>query len=284
MKQILFALVLVAQVVFVQFVRAEDEQPVSVMTFNIRYGTAPDGGDSWPHRKEMVLSVIRDFNPDLLGLQECVRDQLGYILAAFPEYSSIGVGRESNGAGEYAPLLYDHTRFDVLQAETFWLSDTPDVRASKSWGNEITRICTWAKLLERSSNRVILVCNTHWDHQSQQARVKSGELIAKRLLSGEKTNPTIVMGDFNVGPIGPARQPLIDAGLRDSFVDLHPEQEQQGTFHGFKGKTASNKIDAIMVNDQWKTLDAEIITTNKDGRYPSDHFPVTAKLKFKDAE
>jgi endonuclease/exonuclease/phosphatase family metal-dependent hydrolase len=254
------------------------------MTFNIRYGTAPDGENAWPNRKEMVLAAIRDFDPDLLGLQECMRPQMDAVLSAFPEYSAVGVGREADGAGEYSPLLFNRNRFDVLKAETFWLSDTPDVRASKSWGNAITRICTWAELIDRSDNRIMRVCNTHWDHQSQPSRIKSGELMAKKLLSTDNLQPTIVMGDFNIGPVGPARQPLLDAGLRDSFVDLYPDQARQGTFHEFKGKSSSDKIDAILVSRQWDTVAAEIITTEKDGRFPSDHFPVTATLKLKAAE
>ena len=155
MKQILFVLMLAAQAVFVQIVRAEDSDAVRVMTFNIRYGTAPDGENAWPHRKDMVLAAIRDFDPQLLGLQECLRDQLDTILQEFPQYAAVGVGREADGSGEYSPLLYDRTRFDLLQAETFWLSDTPEVRASKSWGNEITRTCTWARLVERTSKHVV---------------------------------------------------------------------------------------------------------------------------------
>jgi endonuclease/exonuclease/phosphatase family metal-dependent hydrolase len=283
-KQILFALVLAAQVVFAQFVCGEDGGQVRVMTFNIRYGTAPDRENAWPNRKEMVLAVIRDFDPQLLGLQECLRDQLDAILQEFPDYSAVGVGREADGAGEYSPLVYDRTRFDVLQAETFWLSATPDVRASKSWGNEITRICTWARFVERSSNRVLRVYNTHWDHISQPSRVKSGELIARRLQESGAVVPTIVMGDLNIGPEDPARQPLSDAGLRDSIVDVHPEMARHGTFHGFSGKPNGDKIDAVLVSHEWKTLDAEIITTNNGGRYPSDHFPVTATLELKAGE
>lgn len=284
MKQILFALILAAQAVILQPAWPEEVQPIRVMTFNIRYGTAPDGENAWPNRKEMVLAAIHDFDPDLLGLQECLREQLDTILAAFPEFSAIGVGREANGAGEYSPLLYKHARFDILKAETFWLSDTPEVRASKSWGNQITRTCTWADLLERANNQVIRVYNTHWDHMSQPSRINSGKLIADRIGKVEKHTPILLMGDFNVGPVGPARQPLFDVGLRDSYVDIYPEGARQGTFHEFKGKSHSDKIDAIMVSDQWETVDAEIVTSNQDGRYPSDHFPVTAKLQLKDVE
>jgi endonuclease/exonuclease/phosphatase family metal-dependent hydrolase len=284
MRQILFLFIFAAQAVFVQFVHADDGDAVRVMTFNIRYGTAPDGENVWPNRKEMVLDVIREFDPQLLGLQECLRDQLETILQEFPNLSAVGVGREADGAGEYSPLLYDRKRFDVLQAETFWLSDTPDVRASKSWGNEITRICTWARLLDRPSNRVVRIYNTHWDHVSQPAREKSGQLIASRLQDADATKPVIVMGDFNVGPEDPARLPLANAGLRDCLVDLLPDQARQGTFHAFSGKANGDKIDAILVSNQWHVLGAEIVTTEHKGRFPSDHFPVTATLKLKTAQ
>lgn len=284
MKQILIVLAVSLQAVLAHFAWADEGQLVRVMTFNIRYGTAPDGENSWPNRKDMVLGVLREFDPQLLGLQECLRDQLDTILNEFPNYAAIGVGREADGAGEYSPLLYDRNRFDVLAAETFWLSDTPEVRASKSWGNDITRICSRADLVERVTNRVLRVYNTHWDHISQPSRINSGKLMAERIGVVEKSEPVIVMGDFNVGPIGPARQPFIDIGLRDSLVDLHPEQARQATFHEFKGKAYGDKIDAILVSDAWKIIDAEIVTTSKDGRYPSDHFPVTATLKLKAAE
>lgn len=280
MKQILIVLAIFVQAVLAHVSWAEEEQPIRVMTFNIRYGSAQDGENSWPNRKDMVLGVLREFDPHLLGLQECERNQLDTILGEFPHYAAIGVGREADGAGEYSPLLYDRNRFDVLAAETFWLSDTPDVRASKSWGNDITRICSQADFIERTSNQVLHVYNTHWDHRSQPSRVNSGKLIAERIGKLGKDAPVILMGDFNVGPVGPARQPLIDIGLRDSFVDVHPQQARQGTFHEFKGKAYGDKIDAILVSDAWETIDAEIVATGKEGKYPSDHFPVTATLKL----
>jgi endonuclease/exonuclease/phosphatase family metal-dependent hydrolase len=254
------------------------------MTFNIRYGTAPDGENSWPHRKEMVLDVLRAYKPEILGMQEALHEQLAEILKEFPEYASVGVGREADGGGEYSPLVYDCTRFDVLQAETFWLSETPAVRASKTWGNEITRICTWARLLDRTSNLVLRVYNTHWDHRSQPSRLCSGKLLARKICEVRTTEPLIVMGDFNVGPLDTARQPLRKIGLRDSFVDIYPDEARAGTFHEFNGVSESDKIDAILVCPVWQVLGAEIIRTERAGRFPSDHFPVTATLRLKAAE
>jgi endonuclease/exonuclease/phosphatase family metal-dependent hydrolase len=260
---------------------AANPEPLHVMTFNIRYGTAPDAENAWPHRREMVLEELKTQSPQVLGLQECLRDQLDTIVEKFPQLAAVGVGREKDGAGEYSPILYDRARFDLLAAETFWLSDTPQVRASKSWGNNITRICTWARLLERETNRVIVVMNTHWDHQSQPSRIESGKLIAERAKQFDAAEPLIVMGDFNVGPLDPAREPLSKMGLRDSFADLHPDKAREGTFHAFTGKATSDKIDAVLVSRQWQVTNAEIIRTQRDGAPLSDHFPVTATLVLK---
>jgi endonuclease/exonuclease/phosphatase family metal-dependent hydrolase len=281
MRILLFICCLVFQ--FSQSIAAAaNPTPLPVMTFNIRYGTAPDAENAWPHRHDMVLEELKTQSPQILGLQECLRDQLDAIVEKFPQLSAVGIGREKDGAGEYSPILYDRTRFDLLAAETFWLSDTPKVRASKSWGNNITRICTWARLLERDTNRVIVVMNTHWDHESQPSRIESGKLIAKRIAEFDADEPLILMGDFNVGPGDPAREPLTKLGLRDSFVDLHPDKANEGTFHAFTGKATSDKIDAILVSKQWQVTSAEILRTERDGVFLSDHYPVTATVVLKE--
>jgi endonuclease/exonuclease/phosphatase family metal-dependent hydrolase len=125
---------------------------------------------------------------------------------------------------------------------------------------------------------VIVVMNTHWDHESQPSRIESGKLIAGRIKRFDPKEPLIVMGDFNVGPLDPAREPLTKLGLRDSFVDLQPDKAREGTFHAFTGKATSDKIDAILVSQQWQVTSAEIIRTHRDGVFLSDHFPVTATV------
>ncbi len=256
-------------------------EPVRVMSFNIRYGTAPDGDDSWPHRRSLVMDVIRADEPHLLGLQEALREQLDEIVSVFPGYASTGVGRNADGGGEYSALLFDRRRFDLMAAGTFWLSNTPEVRGSHTWGNELPRICTWARLVDRTTGQTLHVLNTHWDHQSQPARVRSGQQIAEFLSALPPEEPVIVMGDFNVGTDNEAREPFDSQGLQESYFSLHPSRENVGTFNGFKGTTSGEKIDAIYVNDRWEVLAAAIVRTEREGRFPSDHFPVTATLKMK---
>lgn len=254
------------------------------MSFNIRYGTANDGANSWPNRRELAIGVIRDFNPTVLGVQEALRFQLEEIRQELPWLGEVGVGREDGKeAGEYSAILYNSRQLTLLEHGTFWLSETPDVPGSKSWGNSITRIATWAWFCDSVTRRDFVVLNTHWDHESQHAREESAHQIVRWLSSNAEGEPLLVMGDFNSGEQNAAFQTLVTAGdsgvhLRDSFRTMHQDATQVGTYHAFSGRRDGEKIDAILVSPDWGIGASAIVTTSDDGRYPSDHFPVTARL------
>lgn len=262
---------------------------VQVMSFNIRYGTADDRDNAWPHRSELVCEVIRRDGGDFVGLQEALRFQIDAIREAVPAYEEIGVGRDDGlTRGEYSAILYRADRWKVDASGTFWLSDTPDVIASKTWGNEITRIVTWGRFVERATGRGLFVYNTHFDHQSQPSRVKSAELLARRIAERNPRDPVIVTGDFNAGEDNPAIQYLKGAvessplKLVDTFRALHADQREAGTFNGFHGVATGPKIDYVFVDfdAEARVSAARILRDNMDGRYPSDHFPVTAEIVF----
>lgn len=254
------------------------------MSFNIRYGTADDGANSWPFRRDLVFEVIRSYRPDLLGVQEALRAQLDELGAAVPGYTELGVGRDDGRtAGEYSAILFRQGRFEPLESGTFWFSDTPDVPGSTSWGNRITRIATWARLRDVTTNTPFVVFNLHLDHESQPSRERSAAMLA-RLVRREQ-EPVVVLGDFNSGETNPAYRLLTDstaspALLRDTFRALHPRDSIVGTFNGFRGDSAGEKIDHILVTRGWRTEDAAILRRSADGRYPSDHFPVTATIRL----
>ena len=265
-----------------QSAEKESESTLKVMTFNIRYGTADDGIDKWDNRKELLYETIKEQAPDLLGMQEALRFQITAIREALPGYGEIGVGRDDGKeAGEYSVILYSTKRFTVDTSGTFWFSDTPNIPGSTSWGNDITRICTWAKLHDKITNKTFYMFNMHLDHISQNSREKSAELLIKRIKALDNKFPIVITGDLNSGEDNPAVITIKDAGYRDTFRDIVKTKENTGTFHGFKGTTDGDKIDYIFVSDDFKTLNAEIIHKNNNGRYPSDHFPVTAKIEYK---
>jgi endonuclease/exonuclease/phosphatase family metal-dependent hydrolase len=258
------------------------------MTFNIRYGTAPDGDNAWPQRRELALRVIGDFDPHVLGVQEALGSQLDAVEQTFTQYARVGVGRDDGrAAGEYSAILYDRRRLAVLNQGTFWLSDTPEVPGSMSWGNRITRIATWARFADRATGASFYVFNTHWDHESQPSRERSALLLLDRIAARPPPNePVVLTGDFNAGEDNPAFRTLLTIrnggadGIRlaDTFRAVHPNATQVGTYHAFRGDRAGARIDAILASMHWQVVDAEIVHTNENGRYPSDHFPVTATL------
>ena len=257
-----------------------------VMSFNIRYGTANDGSNNWENRKETVFDVLKKQNCDIVGLQEALQFQIGDILSAIPQYAMVGVGRDDGKTkGEYAAILYRHDRFELDEFGTFWLSDTPEVPGSITWGNACTRICTWTRLIDKKSGAAFYTYNLHLDHVSQPSREKSAALLVQRINSRKHKDPFIVTGDFNTAEDNPVilylkGKAALDnpISMVDTFRVLHPDTKNVGTYHSFKGGREGDKIDYIFTTPDVKVLEAEILHDNVEGRYPSDHYPVTALL------
>ena len=263
---------------------------VKVMSYNIRYGTAPDGENAWTNRSALLIDQLRQYDADTIGLQEALRFQIDEIRAALPQYDEVGVGREGGTNGEYSCILYDTNRFTKADAGTFWLSSTPG-QVSQDWDAACIRICTWALLVEKESGDVFYHYNTHLDHRSETARLNGVYLIAERIHAGDRTVPFVLTGDFNAAEESPplrylkgetcdydsarTRVPMVD-----SFRVLHPLEQNVGTGNGFRQGSGGAKIDYIMTAPESKVLAAGIDFSMPGGRYISDHFPVTATLRF----
>jgi endonuclease/exonuclease/phosphatase family metal-dependent hydrolase len=257
------------------------------MTFNIRYGTADDGENRWSARRQHLFEIIRREDADLLGLQEALDFQIDEILVAAPMYAVVGVGRDDGAeAGEYSAILFKKDRLHVAEAGTFWFSDTPSVPGSKSWGNNITRICTWARFVDRDGHG-FWHFNLHLDHQSQPSRERSTVLLRQRIdARSVPTEPVVVTGDFNVGETNAAMLTMTGAAAGapafvDTFRILHPDGREVGTATAFKfGNTRGDKIDYVLVQPGAEVLRAEIVRDSRGSRYPSDHFPVVARVRL----
>lgn len=263
----------------------------TVMSFNIRYAGAQDGDNSWNNRRYLVRRAIRDHKPSIFGLQECLWDQGVELSEAFYGYRITGVGRDDGvRAGEMCLIFTRQDRYHVLDHGNFWLSETPEVPGSMGWDAACPRIVTWVKMRDRWCNPdTVFVFNTHLDHIGEEARLEGAKLLQQKIVEIADGHATIVMGDFNNAAVSdsPAYRLLVDEGymagvaLRDSWFFASQEQRLQpkSTFHGFTGQGTRGRIDWILTTGEFAGIDAGIERFNKDGRYPSDHFPVWATFR-----
>lgn len=256
-----------------------------VMTFNVRYGEANDGINAWPHRRDLMVQVIRKEHPDILGTQELLSPQGDYLQQHLPGYTWFGMGRNGNDVNqhdnEHMGVFYDKARLKVLESGNFWLSDTPDQPGSIGAGQVMPRMVTWAKFQDRHSGRQFYYYDTHFPYQdgkqADAARERCAEQIRQRIAGLPASLPVILTGDFNTTP-GSRTHVILTQALHDARESAPHHEGPDGTFHGFTGH-ATDRIDWILARGV--QADAARTITTHDGKvYPSDHFPVVADFSW----
>lgn len=261
--------------------RASTPAPLSVMTFNIRYAhTQPP--DLWPDRLPVMSEMIQRRRPDVIGTQEGLYPQLIDLQTSLPDYAWIGTGRDGDSKGEFMAVFYRKDRLQPLAYENYWLSDTPAIAGSRTWGNNYPRMVTSVRFRDRINGGEFLFVNTHFDHEVQISRERSASLIIDQLAATSAGMQVILTGDFNAGVDNPVYAKLTgDGGFTDSWVAAKMP-DTLGTFHGFKGIPAAKgtaRIDWILWRGAVEVLSSEIVTDSRGTQLPSDHFPVVAKLR-----
>lgn len=251
------------------------------------------GPNAWANRRPVVAQVLTSFEPDLVGLQESSGDnQLRDLDSAVPGLRLLQI--EEQGQGRRNSILYRTERFSVHSAGIFWYSNTPEV-FSTHWGNSYPRSCTWARFVHKQSERSFYHFNTHLDHISENSRLRSIEMLTRRISERKYKDPFLVTGDFN-SPEGSAVVKYLKGGtiqsvdntpvppnpapLVDTFRIAQPEATDVGTSHPFNGKTTGGKIDYVFAHGHFQVVSAEIVRANREGLYPSDHFPVTLVVRY----
>ena len=253
-----------------------------VMSYNLRYAsqTPPN---AWPQRRPLIAECVRSISPDLIGTQEGLHPQLKDMAEDLPEYSWIGLGREGGSKSEFMAIFYKKGRFDPMAFDHFWLSDTPAVIGSSSWGNSNKRMVTWVRFRDRDTGQEFYHFNTHLDHEIQLARERGAELIRQRVSDLKTSLPVLLTGDFNAGADNQAYTILTSQDfLRDTW-NLAKERrgEGLGTFNGFKAIPRNNtRIDWILARGNVEVDATEIVTFARDGQFPSDHFPIVSWVRL----
>lgn len=249
-----------------------------IVSFNVK--NAGDGVNSWENRTILVADTLKALMPDCFGLQEAHLSWITTLLYQMPHYGYTGVSRrdkENFVTDEHCPVFYRKDKFRLLDSDTFWLSETPGT-PSKSWDSSMNRICTWAKLEDKSTGFVFVLMNTHFDHIGAQARLNSALLINEKALGFDC--PVAVTGDFNCRESQAPYLTLTAGPLRDVKYAA-PDTMAGGTFNGFSGDGLhypGSPIDYVFVNAGFDALRCRIVYGLSQGRFASDHFAVAADI------
>lgn len=261
------------------------QENYSIMTYNIRLGSVDDGGNHWDKRKQDLVDLINYYEPDFLGTQEGQSPQMNFIKENSPQYQFIGKPRTNDENGEFTAIFYKKDKFEIIEHNTFWLSETPD-KISKGWDADYERIATYVLFKDKQSKKQIWVINTHFDHIGKEARRNSALMILKKVkeLKKKKDVPVFITGDFNSimtdEPIQILTKELKDTRAISKSKPYGPEY----TFTGFKFPKDENLLlDYIFINENSKVeiqKHAVIDDFYGDGKYPSDHLPVLVNFKY----
>ncbi|MCF0174893.1 MAG: endonuclease/exonuclease/phosphatase family protein [Bacteroidaceae bacterium] len=265
---------------------------VRVMSYNVRYGAAKDGENSWDKRKAATPAMLREIKPDVFGVQEALTFQLDYITENCPEYKCVGVGREDGkDGGEHMSVFYNSEKIDLLEWGTYWLSETPQV-PSFGWDAACKRTATWTRLKVKKTGEEFFFVNTHLDHKGFEAREKGLMLLVERISAMNPNGvPVVLTGDFNITPDAEELEGL--NRIMKSARGYAKHADPNGSYNGYGAKGKSKgaptlrkevqgllPIDYIYYAGFEKCKRFVVVTKEYNGiKYISDHYPVYADLK-----
>ncbi len=261
------------------------EKPLShqIMSFNIRVDIKLDDENSWKRRRYDIGELIQMHQPDIVGMQEVMPNQLYDLIQSLPEYNFIAIGREKDKKGEQCPIFYKRDKYRLLQSGCFSLSDSPEEFGIKGWDAAYNRIATWVELQSNINGTTLFILNTHLDNEGEIARLKGVELIAKRVKEMELKCPIIITGDMNVEIDNPVMEYITkELGLVDSRSISTNISGPNGTFHAFGAipKEYRPAIDFILVPEKSHVPMHKIFEDSPYNGYMSDHYPIFTTIVF----
>ena len=245
------------------------DESLKAMSFNVWVSSIT------ADRKESVRQTIMAYLPDTIGVQEASPTWMSYLTNQLKEmYDHVGLGRDGGSNGEHSAIFYRKDRFELIETGTKWMSDTPDV-VSKYKESSLNRIFTYAILLEKKTNREIMVVNTHLEHTSNAAR-ELQVAVLMNFLKDYTEYPIVLTGDFNANPQSKVYS-MVTAQLADS-AKIAQKSEEHYTYHG--NGSSSTYIDFAFVSAQNIAVSHyRVITEKMNGMLPSDHYALVIEYR-----
>ncbi|KAH6794405.1 DNAse I-like superfamily protein [Perilla frutescens var. hirtella] len=288
---------------------------LTVMTFNLLEDQPEDSPNSWDKRKELCVTVITSYSPMILCTQQGVKSQLDYLQQCLPGYEQFGISRKGPGdtSDQHCTIFYEKEKVELLEGGTFWLSESPSVPGSMSWGSTEPCISTWAisfisflKGVEPPGFSFQIV-NTIMDEFSPRARRRGALLTWQHIASLPPNLPVLYCGGFNTQKesttgrflLGRSREHGVVGDMRDAWPNARVRKNVSliRTYHGFKGdkqgvleflklifralclcwdrQTQDLHVDWILFRGRSLIpVSCEVVSDNVDGYYPSSRYPI----------
>lgn len=251
---------------------------LKIITSNIRFDNPKDIPHDWQGRREILSAFINSISPDLLGTQEGLRPQIYDLHSLISPLKMADQHREWIVDRMY-PTIFHSERLEYLNSGDIWLSETPQIAASKSFQSAFPRLCTWSKF--KINQKKLLYVNTHLDHLLTSTRVLQAKVLASEISKIHDCDYLVLTGDFNDSPTSDVHKILIDSlSLSDPWIELG--KEEKVSHHDFHTPAQDGaRIDWILVSKNIECKEIELYDKSTNGLFPSDHYPVWAKIDLK---
>lgn len=267
-------------------VKQDVNNTIKVMTCNIRYANPDDKQNHWDYRKDRMVRAFKFYDPDIIGCQEVLHDQMAFLVSSLGKYASVGIGREDGKEkGEYEPIFYKKDRYALVDKGYFWLSETPEKAGSRGWDGACERMASWIKIKDKRDGKTYFVLNTHLDHVGIKARREGVTLILLRISTLAPSLPVIVTGDFNAEP-----QSDVIAHITDPKLPIHLSHTRDNSplvygpswsFHDFGKIPYAERplIDYVFTRNLPQPIKYGVLAETENESFISDHAPVMVTLQ-----
>ena len=274
------------------------DETIRVMSFNLRYASAPDGDNAWsnanqaPQRRDVAVRVITNRNPDVIGFQEGEAAQLDYLASQLPEYTFDRRGPSGGGGNENACIAYKTNRIELLDRDVFSLGPSP---GGGYWNNtpstpfdpwdlfpgmnfNFPRLAMRGHMRWKATGQEFLFYTTHFDvyngANQGDVQVRSAHLIVDDALARCDRMPSsplaIVVGDFNGSQndrawklfTGQFTTNGLTGDFTDSWYQVHNTWNNSGTMHNFAGGVldGSKRIDWVLHRGGFTATQAVVVS------------------------
>jgi endonuclease/exonuclease/phosphatase family metal-dependent hydrolase len=249
---------------------------LNIFSSNIRFENPSDGPNDWPFRKALLSSILNSNDAHIVCSQEGRKSQLMDLNSLLD--TNIVDGHRSYIAERMYPTIFVNGDIQIDKSQDIWLSNTPNIAGSKSFNSMFPRLCTYIRFTYM--NKDFILVNTHLDHVEENTRLEQTKVLVREINKVHKDEYIIVCGDFNTKPQSKVHSHLLESlSLIDPWYDFYSKEES--THHPFTGNNLSgSRIDWILLDKRLQVEEFKIIKDNIHGKYPSDHFPIFAKIKL----